>query len=102
MSRAASRYVCGACGAVSPKWLGQCPQCLAWNTLIESATPASGPRGRAASAPAAEVSALAQVAVAEMQRLPSGLEEFDRVLGGGLVEAGVVLVGGDPGIGKST
>ncbi len=102
MSRAAVRYVCSACGAASAKWSGQCPQCLAWNTLMESAMAPAGPRARPGLAPSAIVSALGQVAVEPMRRMPSGVAEFDRVLGGGLVDGGVVLVGGDPGIGKST
>ena len=104
MSRAASRYVCSACGASSAKWQGQCPHCSAWNTLAEApALGGSGPaRGRAGLAPAAEVTALADVAATDLARLPSGIDEFDRVLGGGLVDGGVVLIGGDPGIGKST
>jgi DNA repair protein RadA/Sms len=103
VSRVASRYVCSACGAVQAKWAGQCPQCASWNTLAESAgPPPAGPRARAALAPAAEVTALLDVAADELQRLASGVEEFDRVLGGGLVDGAVILLGGDPGIGKST
>ena len=105
MSRAAPRFVCSACGGASSKWQGQCPHCDAWNTLTEALPLAPGAgagRARAGLAPAAEVTALAEVAVDRLERLPSGIEEFDRVLGGGLVDGGVVLIGGDPGIGKST
>jgi len=102
MSRTAQRYVCSACGAASAKWQGQCPHCAAWNTLAEASAALSGPRARAGLAPAADVTALADVVATDMERLSSGVEEFDRVLGGGLVEGGVVLIGGDPGIGKST
>jgi DNA repair protein RadA/Sms len=104
MSRSGARYVCSACGASSAKWQGQCPHCSAWNSLGEAAS-AAGPRARAAHlglAPAAEVTALADVAATELARTSSGIDEFDRVLGGGLVDGGVVLIGGDPGIGKST
>jgi DNA repair protein RadA/Sms len=104
VSRAATRFVCSACGASSAKWQGQCPQCAAWNTLSEAAPLglSGGARPRSGLAPAAEVTALRDVQVDRLARLSSGIEEFDRVLGGGLVDGGVVLIGGDPGIGKST
>ncbi len=102
MSRAAARFVCSACGASSSKWQGQCPQCSAWNTLIEAAVQLGGVRPRAGLAPSAEVTALVKVSATELVRTSTGVEEFDRVLGGGLVDGGVVLIGGDPGIGKST
>jgi len=105
LSRGATRYVCSACGASSAKWQGQCPHCSAWNTLTESAPlgPAGAAgRSRSGLAPAAEVTALSEVQADRLARLSSGIEEFDRVLGGGLVDGGVVLIGGDPGIGKST
>jgi DNA repair protein RadA/Sms len=101
VSRATARFVCSACGAGCSKWQGQCPDCAAWNTLTEAA-PISEPRPRTGLAPAADVTALADIAVASIARIPSGIEEFDRVLGGGMVGGGVVLIGGDPGIGKST
>ncbi len=101
MSRALARFVCSACGGSSGKWQGQCPHCSAWNMLAEAPAP-SGPRSRAGVAPAADVAALAAVSAGELARISSGIEEFDRVLGGGLVDAAVVLIGGDPGIGKST
>jgi DNA repair protein RadA/Sms len=98
--------VCSACGASSAKWQGQCPHCAAWNTLSEAAAlglgTGTGARARVGLAPAAEVTALQDVAAQELERMPSGIEEFDRVLGGGLVDGAVVLIGGDPGIGKST
>lgn len=104
-ARGAVRYVCNACGAASAKWSGQCPHCNAWNTLQEAAAVAGPLRASAPRdglAPSAEVMPLADVAVERFDRTASGIEEFDRVLGGGLVEGGVVLIGGDPGIGKST
>jgi DNA repair protein RadA/Sms len=102
MARAKTQYVCSECGGTSPKWQGQCPQCNAWNTLTE-AVAHSAPAARFASiAPTAEVHTLGEIAAAELPRESSGLAEFDRVLGGGLVPGGVVLIGGDPGIGKST
>jgi DNA repair protein RadA/Sms len=104
MARARSQYVCSECGDTSPKWLGQCPACNAWNTLLETASddrPTT--RNRYASlAPTQGIQVLGEVAAESLVRMPSGIEEFDRVLGGGLVEGSVVLIGGDPGIGKST
>ena len=96
-------YVCSECGGQSPKWQGQCPSCNAWNTLVESiAEPASGSHRFSALAPAAPIRALAEIQAEDVPRFSSGIDEFDRVLGGGLVSGGVVLIGGDPGIGKST
>jgi DNA repair protein RadA/Sms len=102
VSRSTGGYACSACGAVSAKWLGQCPACQAWNTLTETTSALRGGAARQALAPAADVISLGAVDTPEQQRTSSGIEEFDRVLGGGLVEGGVVLIGGDPGIGKST
>ena len=103
MSRASARFVCSACGGASAKWSGQCPHCAAWNTLSEAAAGLGATRRpHRGLAPAAEVTALGEVPAADLEKTSSGLDEFDRVLGGGLVEGGVVLIGGDPGIGKST
>ena len=98
-------YQCEQCGAQHPKWTGQCPDCGNWNCLVETvAAPAAPVSARHASysGEAPRIIALADVDPAEAPRLPTGLSEFDRVLGGGLVEGSVVLLGGDPGIGKST
>jgi DNA repair protein RadA/Sms len=104
MAKPRTQYVCSECGGASPKWQGQCPHCSAWNTLaearVESATAAE--HRYAPLAPSAAVQLLAHVQAKELPRIPSGIDEFDRVLGGGLVHGGVVLIGGDPGIGKST
>jgi DNA repair protein RadA/Sms len=97
-------FTCTECGGASAKWLGKCPHCEAWNTLIETAPEASGPgRNRFASlaAPSA-VAVLSEIEAADIERTATGIGELDRVLGGGIVEGGVVLIGGDPGIGKST
>ncbi len=104
MSKIKTRYVCQSCGAVSPKWLGQCSGCQAWNTLEESReTPLDASPSRFTPlAGSAEIQRLSDVQAQEMPRLPTGVAEFDRVLGGGLVAGAVVLIGGDPGIGKST
>jgi DNA repair protein RadA/Sms len=105
MGRAKTVYVCTECGAQAGKWAGQCPDCGAWNSMTESvaATASGNPRfaGYAGTAGVA-VQSLAEVPVDEDSRTPTGLAELDRVLGGGLVAGAVVLIGGDPGIGKST
>ena len=104
MARAKTRHVCSECGGESPKWQGQCPHCGAWNTLVETlAEPAAkGPHRYQSLAPTQSVVTLDAVPAETVQRLGTGSEEFDHVLGGGLVEGSVVLIGGDPGIGKST
>ncbi|MEZ5565787.1 MAG: DNA repair protein RadA [Gammaproteobacteria bacterium] len=99
MARPRKSYHCTECGAVSPKWQGQCPVCSAWNALepVTSSTPAA-PIG----AERALVKRLVDVGTESVVRLSTGLTELDRTLGGGLVPGSVVLLGGDPGIGKST
>ena len=99
-----TQYSCTACGGISPKWLGKCPACNEWNTLEETIAEASGgARHRYQSLTKTQpVSTLAEVEAAEVERTPTGQPELDRVLGGGIVEGGVILIGGDPGIGKST
>ena len=101
---AKSIYTCRECGGSSPKWLGKCPHCEAWNTLDEGpAEPAVGAKNRFRPlARAQPVATLSEIDAADVQRTPTGLPELDRVLGGGVVPGGVVLIGGDPGIGKST
>ena len=108
MAKDKTIYTCNECGGISPKWLGKCPHCNAWNTLVESVADNPGAVKNRYSAKhqglakASEVTALADIEAQDMQRTPTGHEELDRVLGGGIVEGGVVLIGGDPGIGKST
>ncbi|MDP2810490.1 MAG: DNA repair protein RadA [Rhodocyclaceae bacterium] len=107
MAKAKSVYSCTECGASAPKWQGQCPGCGQWNTLVETiaeTAPASGNRFAAVAgvAGSCRLQDLSEIRPREEPRLAIGIEEFDRVLGGGLVTGGVVLIGGDPGIGKST
>jgi DNA repair protein RadA/Sms len=104
MAKAKTNYACTECGGVSAKWSGQCPACSAWNTLVESiAETGGGTQHRYQSlAPTQTVQKLSSISAEEVKRISTGSEEFDRVLGGGLVMGSVVLIGGDPGIGKST
>jgi DNA repair protein RadA/Sms len=104
MAKDKTHYVCSDCGGISPKWQGKCPHCNAWNTLIEAVPESTTPtKNRFASlAKTAEITALCDIDAVDMARTPTGHDELDRVLGGGMVEGGVVLIGGDPGIGKST
>jgi DNA repair protein RadA/Sms len=93
-------YTCQQCGLQSPKWLGKCPDCNQWNSLVEEQQPVA--RGRGGVAPVARPQRLAEVAATEEDRLRCGIAELDRVLGGGVVPGSFILIGGDPGIGKST
>ncbi len=107
MAKEKTQYICTECGGVSAKWLGKCPGCNAWNTLIETVAESGAASknryaGMAALVPASEVAVLSDIEAQDVARTPTGQEELDRVLGGGMVEGGVVLIGGDPGIGKST
>ena len=110
MAKAKTHYVCTECGGISPKWQGQCPHCQAWNSLVEmqeeSASAnryANRSAGKGAGlVQASPVLSLSDIEAQDIPRFGTGSEEFDRVLGGGLVTGGVVLIGGDPGIGKST
>jgi DNA repair protein RadA/Sms len=104
LAKAKSIYSCAECGATSPKWQGQCPGCGAWNTLVETLAESGAASSSrfAALAGTAGVQALSEIEAREADRLPTGIAEFDRALGGGLVAGGVILLGGDPGIGKST
>ena len=108
MARASSIHVCSDCGHETPRWHGQCPGCGAWNTLVEEAVTRPTARGRrgaggvAASGQAVTPVALGSVEAADVARLSTGIGELDRVLGGGVVPGSLVLIGGSPGIGKST
>lgn len=108
MAKAKTLYSCTECGSQQPKWAGQCPDCNAWNSMTEvvAITPSAkaNPRfaGYAGAAERATVQTLAEVKPGDVERTSSGQRELDRVLGGGLVPGSVILIGGDPGIGKST
>src|ERR1051325_7694244 len=105
MAKVKSRYVCQACGSVANRWQGQCADCAEWNTLVEEApavvTPFHAKHNLQSGGRSFQLVSLdAEVALPE--RMPSGIAEFDRALGGGFVEGSATLIGGDPGIGKST
>jgi DNA repair protein RadA/Sms len=103
MAKDKTQFTCRECGGTSPKWLGRCPHCEAWNTLEETVAEGGGARHRFQGVVKAQpVATLADISAADVQRTPTGQEELDRALGGGIVAGGVVLIGGDPGIGKST
>ncbi len=102
MAKAKSLYTCTECGGQAPKWQGQCPHCLAWNTLVETIAEAAPPNRYNALAATSKLQRLSDVEAAEVPRQTTGIAEFDRVLGGGMVDGAVTLIGGDPGIGKST
>ncbi|MCC6174798.1 MAG: DNA repair protein RadA [Chloroflexi bacterium] len=111
MAKTRTEYICRACGAKAPRWLGRCPECEGWNTLEERvervAAVSTAARARTRTAVAAPGSGgrplrLAEIDTADFDRLPVPMEEFGRVLGGGIVRGSLVLIGGDPGVGKST
>ncbi len=108
MAKDKTIFTCTDCGGTTPRWLGKCPACGAWNTLIESTVDAGGnAKNRYTSqfqalAKTSELTKLGDIEATDVDRSPTGIEELDRALGGGVVEGSVVLIGGDPGIGKST
>lgn len=107
MAKAKTQYTCSECGAIANKWTGQCSSCQQWNSMVETLVETGGnnrysqPQHQSL-AQTAPVLSLADIEAIDVPRFGTGIEEFDRVLGGGLVAGGVVLIGGDPGIGKST
>jgi DNA repair protein RadA/Sms len=101
MAKATSQFVCQACGAMFPKWVGRCTSCMAWNTLVEEVSQKKS-AGGSPSARASAAVPIGEVDIDHAARLPTGIGELDRVLGGGAVLGGVTLLGGDPGVGKST
>jgi len=104
MAKTLTAYVCQSCGHRAPKWMGKCPACSEWNTLVEEVTapPPDPRRTPQAAREAPALQPITQVSESPSIRIPTGIEEFDRTLGGGLVPGSLVLIGGDPGIGKST
>src|SRR5689334_13746387 len=102
MAKTRTIYSCSECGAAHPKWQGQCATCGAWNTLIEEVEPSRAAKASAYTGPAAKAVPLVDVDATDAEARATGIGEFDRVLGGGLVAGSVTLLGGEPGIGKST
>jgi DNA repair protein RadA/Sms len=107
MAKVKSIFSCTECGASEPKWQGQCPSCMAWNTLVETVAETTSSINRYSNkfeglASTGQLQKLHTVQAADVPRQATGIVEFDRVLGGGLVQGSVILIGGDPGIGKST
>ena len=104
MAKDKSVFVCSECGGSNPKWLGKCPHCGAWNTLEETVAESGAAKAHRFQSitKSAPVATLAEIETADVARTPTGQDELDRVLGGGIVPGGVTLIGGDPGIGKST
>jgi DNA repair protein RadA/Sms len=102
MAKVLTRYVCQSCGYVSPRWVGKCPNCSEWNTFVEEAPPPASARRATGTKSALDPVSIDEVDHAEAPRIRVGIDEFDRVLGGGLVAGSLILLGGDPGIGKST
>ncbi len=111
MAKARTQFLCNSCGSVHPKWMGKCPDCGTWDSLEEYKTPTPDARAAARSpmtsqtgdlAHGTEALSLSEIDEADTPRRPTGINEFDRILGGGIVPGSAVLVGGEPGIGKST
>lgn len=109
MAKLKTKYVCQDCGSEQPRWMGKCPECSAWNSLVEEAVAPAAPAGGKIAAQtlhslarAAAPTRLKDVSLKNEERFSTGLGELDRVLGGGIVPGSLVLLGGDPGIGKST
>ena len=100
--KATTVYMCQQCGYTSPKWLGKCSECGSWNSMVEEVVLPEKKSGAGIAPTEVKISKLSEITVSEGHRLKSGISEFDRVLGGGLMKGSLVLVGGDPGIGKST
>jgi DNA repair protein RadA/Sms len=102
MAKPKTIYACTECGGESPKWQGQCPHCSAWNTLVEGVSEGAPKHRFSGVAKSSQLKRLADVSAREAPRMATGIGELDRVLGGGFVAGQVVLIGGDPGVGKST
>src|SRR5580692_5548344 len=100
MAKASTQFSCQACGALFARWLGRCTSCGAWNTLVEEVVQPKGTRAEAVRP--TEARPISEIDADHAARVLTGIGEFDRVLGGGAVLGSITLVGGDPGVGKST
>ena len=102
MAKTNTVFVCSECGATSPRWLGRCPSCGKFNTMAEEIVAPPAPAAKKATFSSPHAKPLSQVEFTTYERTPSGISEFDNVVGGGIVKGSLILLGGDPGIGKST
>ena len=102
MAKARTQFVCQQCGSTSPKWMGRCPDCGEWNTMVETIVESRERSPLSYAVPRSKPQRLSEVTTDGLQRVPLPMPEFSRVLGGGIVPGSLVLIGGDPGIGKST
>ena len=105
MARQKTTYICQTCGSISSKWLGKCPECNEWNSFVEEVVEKKGSSATSIISnykPTSEAVLLDSVVSIESDRVKLGVKEFDQVLGGGIVAGSVILIGGEPGIGKST
>ncbi|HPM00357.1 MAG TPA: DnaB-like helicase C-terminal domain-containing protein, partial [Bacillota bacterium] len=102
MAKIRTKFVCSECGSESPKWMGKCPECGQWNTLVEEVEQRDSQAQQSFAGILSKPESLLDISEDIEERLSTGSYELDRVLGGGIVKGSLVLVGGDPGIGKST
>ena len=102
MAKQKTQYICQQCGAQSATWIGRCPACGEWNTYTEEIIQGTGPRKKSIFKTDSKLQAITEIRPVSLERMKTGLQEFDRLLGGGLVPGSMVLIGGEPGIGKST
>ncbi len=102
MAKIKSQFICNQCGAVSPKWVGKCPECGSWNSFTEEVVEPKDSKKQNTINTVSQIKKLSSISGVEVDRFITGIKEFDQVLGGGLVKGSVILIGGEPGIGKST
>ena len=102
MSKSRIKYICTSCGYESLRWLGKCPECDSWNSFSEELVEISKRKSVPGAKQKSSIYKINEISATEEDRVKTGIKEFDRVLGGGIMPGSVILLGGDPGIGKST